>query len=195
MPTGKEAGGKSAAAAGEDVAALVEAAEAALEGGHFREPLEGSLALALMQLSLAEPGNEAIPRLRREAAAVLVPRAEKAMKKKQWLDAAAAWRDLVAVWPDHPTAKEPYLDSLKRAGSILRKSQDHAEALALADELLVHEPESFAALVLRGDACMGLERYLDAVNAYRSAMRVKPRDKAVKKKYWRARGKLGAEEE
>lgn len=126
---------------------------------------------------------------------MLVPRGEKAMKKKMWLDAAAAWRDLVAVWPDHPTAKDPYVESLQRAGSILRKSGDFEEALALADELRVQDPESFFALVLRGDACVGLERYLDAVNAYRSAMRLKPRDKALKKKYWRARAKLGPDQE
>jgi Flp pilus assembly protein TadD len=53
--------------------------------------------------------------------------------------------------------------------------------LATADELLVHVPDDFDALMMRGDALAQLERWPEAREAYVDARGIKPRDKRLKK--------------
>lgn len=160
---------------------LVKAAETALAASHFSEPAEGSLALSLQHLALVDPGHEAIGRLRKEAAKVLLPEAEEAAEKKHWSDAANAYRDLVRVWNDHPEAKAGLVDALANQARVLERLGDHEAVLATADELLVHVPEDFDAMMMRGDALSALERWSEARDAYVEARGIKPRDKRLKK--------------
>ncbi len=172
-----------------DAVTLAAMAEAALESEQWREPAEGSLAMALTKLALADPGHEDILRFKREAEKVLLPRGDKAAKKKKWSEATDAYRDLLAVWPDHPEARASFISALRNQGRVLRRHRDHEAALATADELLNLQPENFVALRLRADSLASLARWEEAVSAYRAAMREKPRHKEVRKSYWNARKK------
>ena len=168
---------------------LVAQAEAALAAGHWREPAEGSMAMALNDLSLIDPGHEALARLRNAAAEQLVPAAEKALRKKQWSDASAAYRDLIRVWPDHDTARDGLLEALHNEGRILARHPEHAKTLAVADEILTMEPDDFRAMMLRAEALYDLERWPESKDAFGRAKRINPRNKAAKKGWWRAHGK------
>jgi serine/threonine protein kinase/tetratricopeptide (TPR) repeat protein len=177
-----------------DALSLVAMAEAALEHEQWREPAEGSLAMAMTKLALVDPGNEALLKFKREAEAVLLPRGDKALKRKRWQEAVDAYRDLLAVWPDHNEARTGLIKSLRGMARVLRQHRDHEGALAAADELLNLQPDNFVALKLRADSLASLDRWEDAVAAYRAAMREKPRHKDVRKNYWKAR-KMAAKQE
>ncbi|MCA9685766.1 MAG: DUF2330 domain-containing protein [Myxococcales bacterium] len=185
-------GGSDTAADGVDLdpATIVARAEQALLDEHWREPARGSLALELTNLSLVDPGHEAIGRLRRDAAKILEPRARQASKNKDWTTAVAAYRDLLAIWRDHEDAREAFLEALRQLAREQLEDDDHTALLATADELLNLEPEMFVALKYRADALAGLERWDEAAPAYRAAMRVRPSNKDAKKGYWKARQKL-----
>jgi Tfp pilus assembly protein PilF len=79
---------------------------------------------------------------------------------------------------------------LRELGQAQRTASDFAGLLATADELLNREPNLFTALKYRAEALEGLERWEEAVPAYRAAMRVRASNKDVKNGYWRARQKL-----
>jgi len=169
-----------------DIDGMVARAEKALEEQRWRDPPEGSLALELTNIGLVDPGNEAIGRLRREAGAQLMPVGEQALKKRQWMEAARAFRDLVAVWPDNSDAREQLAEALLKQGKVLRRLKDHEGVLATADELLNLAPSSFRALLMRADALAALERWEEAKAAYAAAKREKPGSKSAKKGYRRA---------
>lgn len=195
LPRGDETGGGGtetgeAPALSNDPVDIVARAEKALEEQHWREPAAESLALELTNLALVDPGNEAVGRLRREAAKVLEPLGRKASKNKDWATAVAAWRDLMAVWPDHEEARHELVDALRWHARGQQLRGDYEGLLASADELLNLSPELFVALKYRADALAGLGRWEEAAPAYRAAMRVKPSNKDVKKGYWQARQKL-----
>jgi eukaryotic-like serine/threonine-protein kinase len=173
-----------------DAESIVGRAERALSEERWREPLDESLAVELNNLGIVDPGHEAIARLRSEAAAVLGPRARTASKSEDWATAVTACRDLLAVWPEHEDAREQVLEALRELGSTQRAASDFAGLLATADELLNREPNLFIALKYRAEALEGLERWEEAVPAYRAAMRLRSSNKDVKKGYWRARQKL-----
>jgi len=160
---------------------LVAQAEAALDAGAWREPPEKSLVMALTNLELREPGNEALTRLRRAARDKLKPEAEKAMDGKRWGDAVTAYRDLLAVWPGHP-AQAQLVEALHEQGRVLVKSKDWETVLATADELVKFDDEDFRAHMLRGDSLYALARYDEAREAYNRALKLKPRNKVAKKK-------------
>lgn len=167
-------------------AALVTLAEAALEARRWTDPAETSLAAHLSALQLMAPEDPAIARLRKEAAEVLVPEGEKALKKKRWVDAVVAYRNLRAVWPDHAEAREGLVAALSGQARVLRRLDDHEGALKTADEWLNVEPSAFDALMLRGDMLFALARYADAKEAYRAARKKKPRSKVAKEKFFKA---------
>lgn len=189
-----EAGPEPDASGGEppsnDPIDIVARAETALAAEHWREPAAGSLALELTNLGLADPGNEAIGRLRRDAAKILEPAGRKASKAKDWASAVSIYRDLLAVWPDHGEAREQFVEALRWRAKGLAARDEWDALLATADELLNLEPDLFVALEYRALALAGLERWEEAAPAYRAALRVRPNDKDVKKGYWRVRGKL-----
>jgi tetratricopeptide (TPR) repeat protein len=174
--------------------AIVARAEQALIEEHWREPALASLAIELTNLALADPSNEAIGRLRRDAAKTLAPLARKAAKAKDWVTAVAAYRDLLAVWPDHEDGREGFVDALNSLGRAQRSADDYDGLLTTADELLNLEPKMFVALKYRADALAGLERWDEAAPAYRAAMRIRPSNKDAKKGYYRARQKLKAQQ-
>ena len=175
--------------------AIVARAEQALMDEHWRDPAAGSLAIELTALGIADPGNEAIGRLRRDAAKMLEPAAKKAAKDEDWATAVNAYRDLLAVWPDHEDGRPNFVDALNNLARKQRSAEDYAGLLATADELLNLEPKLFSALKYRADALAGLERWEDAVPAYRAAMRIRPSNKDAKKGYYRARQKLKGQQE
>ncbi|MFO7563057.1 MAG: serine/threonine-protein kinase [Enhygromyxa sp.] len=174
----------------EGAEAIVARAEQALEDQHWREPAAKSLAIELTALAIADPGNEAIGRLRRDAAKLLEPLARKASKDKDWVTSVNAYRDLLAVWPDHEDARSDFVDALKSLGRQQRSAGEYEALLATADEMLNLEPKMFVALKYRADALAGLERWDEAAPAYRAAMRIRPSSKDAKKGYRRARQKL-----
>ncbi|HVI01620.1 MAG TPA: protein kinase [Enhygromyxa sp.] len=175
--------------------AIVARAEQALMDEHWRDPAAGSLAIELTALGIADPGNEAIGRLRRDAAKMLEPAAKKAAKDEDWATAVNAYRDLLAVWPDHEDGRPNFVDALNNLARKQRAAEDYTGLLATADELLNLEPKLFSALKYRADALAGLERWEDAVPAYRAAMRIRPSNKDAKKGYYRARQKLKGQQE
>jgi serine/threonine-protein kinase len=166
---------------------LVATAEAALTHEQWREPAEGSLSVTLAKLAAIDPGNERLLDFKREAEKVLLPRGDKALRREAWETAADAYRDLLAVWPDHPQARASFIQALRGEGRGQRRARDHEAALTTADELVNLQPDNFVALKLRADSLASLRRWDDAVAAYRACMREKPRDKGVRKAYWNAR--------
>jgi tetratricopeptide (TPR) repeat protein len=171
---------------GPSVADWVAAGEAALETKHWREPAEGSLAVALTNLAIAEPGNAAIGKLRQAAADQILPAAQVALEKRKWLTAADGFRDLVTVWPEHPEARSGLAEALYNQARVFKRSRDNAEVLTTADELLNAVPGDFRALLLRADALMALRRYAEARDAYAEARKVKPRNTDVNRGFWKA---------
>jgi serine/threonine protein kinase len=179
---------------GADPDAIAARAEGAFERGQWREPAQGSLALELANLSLADPGHEALSRLRRAVSKQLGPTARQQVRGKDWTDAAETYRDLFAVVPDYDEdARADFVKALRISGQQLRRAKDHDAALRTADELLNVKPGYFSALKLRADSLASLGRWEDAVSAYRAAMRARPKSKDAKKGYWRARAKLAKE--
>ena len=173
-----------------DPIAIVARAEEALAAEHWREPATANLTLELTNLGLADPGNEAIGRLRRDAAKKLEPAGREASNAKDWAKAVEVYRDLLAVWPDHEKAREEFVEALRWHAKGLEGRRDWANLLETADELLNFEPKLFVALKYRAAALEGLERYGEAAPAYRAAMRIRPNDKDVKKGHRRVSGKL-----
>ncbi len=193
--TGAETGETGEVALDDSPDGIVARAEQALIDEHWRDPAAGSLAIELTSLAIADPGNEAIGRLRRDAAKILEPLAHKAAKNKDWGTAVNAYRDLLAVWPDHEDGRDDFVDALHHLGRKQRLADDYEGLLATADELLNLEPKMFIALKYRADALAGLERWDEAAPAYRAAMRIRPSNKDAKKGYYRARKKLKAQTE
>jgi eukaryotic-like serine/threonine-protein kinase len=170
---------------------LVTQAEVALAKNHWREPAEQSMALALANLALVDPGHEALRRLRQVAADELLPLGDKALARKRWSEASAMYRDLVAVWPDHEVARQQLLEALRNEGRVLAKHDDPARTLAVADEILTMDPQDFRAMMLQADSLYALRRYEEAKLAFGRAKRANPRSKAAKKGWWRAHAKAG----
>lgn len=169
---------------------LLGLAKDALANKRWREPADNSLALALSKLALLEPGNDAIGKLRKEAADALYPIGEKALDKKRWAEAAVAFRDLRSIWPDHAEARAGLIDALYGQGRVLQRHKDYAGALASADELLNINPGEFKALMMRGDALYALKRYKEAKETFRAARKSKPRSKEAKEKFFKASRKV-----
>lgn len=171
------------------VAAQVALAEQALSAGHYREPAQSSMALALANLALLDPGHEGLARLRRAAADVLLPAGQKALDAKQWSEASTAFRDLVAVWPDHVEARAGLLEALRNEGKVIARLDDPERTLAVADEILAMEPDDFRGTMLRAEALFDQGRYEESKEVYARARKLNPRSKAAKKGFWSAAGK------
>ncbi len=177
---------------------LVARAESALSLEHWNQPASGSLALELAALNVSDPGNEALLRLRRDAAKILRPRASRALRRKRWKKSADAYRSLLAVWPDIASSdddvRRDFVVALRNQGRVLKRHKSWDPALSTADELLNIDPDSFAGLKLRADALAGLDRWEEAAPAYRAAMKKNRRNKDAKKGWYRARRMLARQE-
>lgn len=190
-------GGAEAAAAEpapRDAGQLVALGEAALESEHWREPVEGSLAALVAELTVVDPTNEAIDEFKREAVKAIRPVASRALKKEKWGEAVVAYRDWLAFDRDDDDVRRDYQKALLRHGYDLRRDEDHEGALEMADTILEVNPKSFYGLRLRAQSLESLERWEEAVPAYRAAMRVKKNHKATRKGYWRARKMLSEQQ-
>ncbi len=171
-----------------DAAQLVEMAKTAVKEKHWREPAEGSLALALTNLGLVDPGNPAITKMREAAEAALLPAATVALDRRRWNGAVKAYRDLVAVYPEHEVARAGLAEALFQQARVYKRHRDWNAVLTSADELLVVLPDDFRAVMLRAEALMGLRRYGEAKSAYAEAKKLKPRNKDANTAYWKAAG-------
>lgn len=96
---------------------------------------------------------------------VLTRRAAELMAAGRLDEAEATFRRVLAAHPRHPVA-------LWNLGLLLIERERHAEALALADDALRRQPAQGRALLLRGDALAGLERFDAAIDAYERAARI-----------------------
>ncbi|MEX1366596.1 MAG: protein kinase [Nannocystaceae bacterium] len=169
---------------------LVAQAERALAANHWRDPPEQSMALALANLALVDPGHEALARLRRAAADELLPVGDKALKRKQWSEASAAYRDLVHVWPDHEEARVGLLEALHAEGKVISRLDDPERTLAVADEILTMEADDLRGVLMQAEALYDLERWSEAKEAFGKAKRISPRNKTAKKGWWKAHAKV-----
>ena len=152
--------------------------------------MEDNVALAITRIALIDPGHPSISEFREAAREALAPVGKRALAAKEWGEAARAFRDLLAVVPDDETAHDGLVKALSRLGWQRRRQGEHGTALEHADELLNLEPESFSGLRLRAESLSSLERYEEAVTAFRAAMRVRPKHKETRRGYWRARAKV-----
>ena len=165
---------------------LVAVAERAMVTNQWREPPEQSLAVALTNLAIVDPGSEAIGRLRQSAAEQLMPLGEKALKRNNYEEASRIFRDLVGVWPDHDEAKSGLVEALRGLAKEQRRQRGYEAALATADELLNLRPGDQNALLLRADMQAELGRWDDAKTTYSAARKANPRNAAAKKGFFKA---------
>jgi serine/threonine protein kinase len=156
---------------------LVALAESALQAKRYREPAAESLAMAISKLSISEPQNPAIARLRKAAAAAILPGATEALERKRWSEAADGFRNLVAVWPDHTAALEGLVEALMHLARQQQRKNDNEAMLATADELVNLKPWEYGTLLVRADALFELGRWQESVDAYAAARREKPSSK------------------
>jgi eukaryotic-like serine/threonine-protein kinase len=165
---------------------LVATAERAMAANQWREPPEQSMAVALTNLAIVDPGNEAIGRLRKSAAEQLMPVGDKALKRDDFEEASRAFRDLASVWPDHDDAKTGLVEALRGLARQQRRKRAYEAALSTADELLNLQPDDFGALMLRADMLFELGRWEDAKATYTAARKASPRSSAAKKGFFKA---------
>ena len=152
------------------------------------EPSDRNLALVVSKLVIVDPGNEAIRNFRQAAAADLLPTAQKALDRKKWTEAAAAFRSLNRIWPTHPEAREGLIESLHGEARVRssRKYKDYEAALATVNELLTMQPDDARVLTMQGDILDKLGRYAESRDAYKIARRYNRRSKPLKEKYLKA---------
>ena len=152
------------------------------------EPSDRNLALVVSKLVIVDPGNEAIRNFRQAAADDLLPTAQKALDKKKWTEAAAAFRALNRIWPTHPEAREGLIESLTGEARVRssRKYKDYEAALATVNELLTMQPDDPRVLTMQGDILDKLGRYAESRDAYKVARRYNRRSKPLKEKYLKA---------
>jgi hypothetical protein len=152
------------------------------------EPPDRNLSLVLGKLGIVDPGNEAIRNFRQAAADELLPAALKALEKKQWSDAADAFRALNRVWPAHDEAREGLIEALEGEARVFsgRKYRDHQAALTTVNELLTMQPDDDRVLTMQGDILDRLGRYAESRDAYKEARRYNRKSKVLKDKYLKA---------
>jgi tetratricopeptide (TPR) repeat protein len=170
----------------ESVEELVAQADAAAADGRWSEPADQSVVVMLSRLALIDPGNDAIGRLRKQAASELLPAGDKALKDKDWAKAATSFRGVVSIWPDREDAREGLLRALRALGVVHRRDKDYQAALSTADEILNYEPEDLRALLLRAQMLGELDRWEESKDAYAAAKKLKPSSKVARKGYAKA---------
>ncbi len=165
---------------------LVAAAERALADGRFTEPVDDSLATLLGKLAIVQPGSSAISRLRTQAAATLMPDADRAARNKDWKQAVRTYRTAVAVWPDLPSGREKLEGALWELARTHQEAGEEDAALAVVDELLNMRADDFRYVLLRAELLADLQRWPEAKAAYATAKGMKPRHKGARQGYARA---------
>ncbi len=170
-----------------DAAALVQACERAITDERWTEPDGDNVREYLARLETLDPTNPALDTLRAASLEVLAGRGAEDLKAERWSKAAANFRPLLKIVPDHNDAKTGLVKAIARDGWRARRAGEHMEALAAADEILTVQPENFSASRLRASSLLSLKRYEEAVVAFRAAMRLRPKHTETRRGYWRAR--------
>jgi tetratricopeptide (TPR) repeat protein len=164
----------------DDPVVIASRAELAAKEGSWALPLNDNLAEHLKQLAQLQPTHEAIARLRKQAADALLARGKQHLDAKHANEAAAAYRELLAVWPDNKEAVAPFTEAVVSEGRILRHLKTWDELLPLMDELIKLNPKSFDGHLMRGQALGGLGKWTEAVASLKTATELKPKDKPAK---------------
>jgi tetratricopeptide (TPR) repeat protein len=164
----------------DDPAVVASRAELAAKEGRWALPKNDNLAEHLALLAKLQPDHDAIARLRKQAAEVLLPRGKEKLAAKHPNEAASAFRQLLEVWPDNKDAVAPFAEALVSEGRLIRHLKSWDELLPLGDELVKLNPKSFDGHMMRAQALEGLGRTTDAVAAYKAASEIKPKDKAAR---------------
>jgi len=184
-PAEAEAEAENAASPG--FAALAAGCERALAAERWSTPPGDNVREYVDRMQALDPENPDLRRLREQSIKTLARGGAEAIKNERWGEAAALYRPLFAMTPGHKEAKTGLVKALARGGWIARRRGDHLEALAAADEILTVQPENFSASRLRASSLLSLERYEEAVAAFRAAMRLRPKHTETRRGYWRAR--------
>lgn len=164
----------------DDPAVVASRAELAAKEGRWALPKNDNLAEHLALLIKLQPDHEAIARLRKLAAESLLARGKEQLAAKHANEAAAAYRQLLEVWPDNKEAAAPFAEALVIEGRLLRHLKSWDELLPLGDELIKLNAKSFDGHMFRGHALEGLGKPADAVAAFKTATEIKPKDKLAK---------------
>jgi serine/threonine protein kinase len=157
----------------------------ALERGQFSKPYEGSLAESLDRLRADDPSNEEVGKLRQEAADVLLPKGLEHNKKEEWGPAIETFRELQAVWPNHPESKDPYGEALWEKMMDLRKAKDYDGSLAAAEEILNLGYDTERTLVYKIGILEIQKKWNEASAAYDKLREVDPKNKVLRSKNYR----------
>jgi hypothetical protein len=157
-------------------------ADLALAEGRICEPPGECLRDYLAALKELDPNHEAIERLTKKMPASAIETGKKAIADKRFSDANQIYRCVLALAPETAGVKELLAESLVGEGKILRLMKAWDELLPLLDERdKLGVAPSFDALVLKGQAMAGKNRWPEAVEAYQAATKMKPKDKDVAK--------------
>lgn len=176
-----------AAAKPADFAGLVTQCERAVAEQRWSGSSQDNVLALLAQMKAIEPDHPALLRLQDESTRALARNGAEAIKSERWGEGTQIYRDLLAIDATHKVAKSGLVKALARDGWRSRRSGDHVAALAAADEILTLQGENFSASRLRASSLLSLERYEDAVAAFRAAMRLRPKHVETRRGYWRAR--------
>ena len=176
----------------DDPTVVASRAELAAKEGRWALPKNDNLAEHLALLIKLQADHEAIARLRKQAAEALLARGKEQLAAKHANEAAAAYRELLEVWPDNKEAVAPFAEALVAEGKILRHLKSWDELMPLSDELLKLSPKNFDGHMLRGYALEGLGKPADAVAAFKTASDLKPKDKLAKEALATAKKAAGA---
>lgn len=176
--------------------AIVARAEAALERKQWLEPPQGSLAMELNQLQLVDPGSDALVRLRSAALDQLRPAAAELADAGKWEEAAASYRAISRIAPDDDAARESLLGALMQVARRQMKRKEYELALGTVKEVLNLGPEdpksAFPPTLMKADAMYRLGDYDGARDAYDVARKLRPKNRAARKGFYRARSKAKA---
>lgn len=164
----------------DDPAVVASRAELAAKEGRWALPKNDNVAEHLARLAVLQPNHEAITRLRKQAAEVLLVRGRKQLDERPPAEAAATYRELLEVWPENKSAISPYTEALTIEGRLLRHLKAWEELLPLAEEVVNVSPKNYVGHLMRGQALAGLGRYSDAVAALKTATELNPKDESAK---------------
>lgn len=168
-------------------------ADLALSEGRFCEPAGECLRDYLAALKELDPNHEAIERLSKKMPSAALETGKKAMADKRFSDAGQVYRCIVALAPETPGVKELLAEALIGEGKILKLMKAWDELVPLLEDYdkLGVKP-NFDALVLKGQAMAGKGRWDEAVEAFKAASKLKPKDKDLAKALDEAKKQLKA---
>ncbi len=76
--------------------------------------------------------------------------------------------------PQRPVQQVSPVDDLLARANKANSAGDYASAIKYIDELMVIKKDVAEAYVVKGDALLGMAKYLDAINEYKKALALNP---------------------